>query len=72
MSFSDGLNFGIEAIMGIFIFVIFFTAIAPTAIEFVNNNTGSIVMASAVVLLIGLFVVVLVMGSLKTHFLQSC
>ena len=40
MSFSETVSFGIEGIIGIFIFIIFFGALAPSVIGYIQNNSG--------------------------------
>ena len=62
MGFSDALSFGIEAIIGIFIFVIFFTALAPSVIDYINNNSSSLGLPEATILIFSLLVLVFVVG----------
>lgn len=62
MGLADALNFGIEGIMGIFIFVIFFSALAPTVVDYINNNSASIGLPQATILIFSLLVLVFVLG----------
>ena len=62
MGLGDALNFGIEGVMGIFIFVIFFTALAPSVIDYINNNSTTIGLPQATILIFSLLVIVFVMG----------
>ena len=62
MALGDSINLVIEGIMGIFICVIFFTAIAPTVIDYINNNSASIGMPQATILIFSLIVIVVVLG----------
>jgi len=62
MGLSDALSFGIEGIIGIFIFVVMFSAIAPTIIEYINNNSTVIGLPQATILIISLLVLVFVLG----------
>jgi len=62
MGLSDALTFGIEGIMGIFIFIIFFTSLAPTVIEYINNNSTVIGLPQATILIFSLLALVFVLG----------
>lgn len=62
MGLFDALTFGIEGIMGILIFIIFFTALAPTVIEYINNNSTSIGLPQVTILIFSLLALVFVMG----------
>lgn len=62
MGLSDALNFGIEGVMGIFIFVIFFTALAPSVIDYINNNSTVIGLPQATILIFSLLALVFVLG----------
>jgi hypothetical protein len=62
MGLSDALSFGIEGVIGIFIFVIFFTALAPTIIEYINNNSTVLGLPEATILIFSLIVLVFVVG----------
>jgi hypothetical protein len=62
MGLSDALSFGIEGVIGIFIFVIFFTALAPTIIEYINNNSTVLGLPEATILIFSLLVLVFVVG----------
>jgi hypothetical protein len=62
MGLSDALSFGIEGLMGIFIFVIFFSALAPYIIDYINNNSTSIGLPEATILIVSLLVLVFVLG----------
>jgi hypothetical protein len=62
MGLTDALNFGIEGIMGIFIFIIFFTALAPTVIDYINNNSTSIGLPQVTILVFSLLALIFVLG----------
>jgi uncharacterized membrane protein len=62
MGLSDALSFGIEGIIGIFIFIIFFTALAPTVIDYINNNSTVIGLPQATILIFSLLSLVFVVG----------
>jgi hypothetical protein len=56
------MNLVIEGIMAVFIIVIFFTALAPTVIGYINNNSTYIGLPQATILIFSLIVIVVVMG----------
>lgn len=62
MGVTDSLTFGVEAVIGILIFVIFFTALAPTVIETINNNSTVIGLPQATILIFSLLLLVFVAG----------
>jgi len=62
MGLSDALSFGVEGLIGIFIFVIMFSAIAPMIIEYINNNSTVIGLPQATILIVSLLVLVFVLG----------
>ena len=62
MSFSETLTFGIEGLMGIFIFIIFFSALAPTVIGYIQNNSTVIGLPTATILVFSLLAIVFIMG----------
>ena len=62
MGFSDTISFGIEGIMGIFIFIIFFSAIAPSVIGYINNNSSVIGLPDATILIFSLLAIIFIMG----------
>jgi len=62
MGLNDALTFGIEGVIGIFIFIIFFTALAPTVIGYINNNSTSIGLPQATILIFSLLALVFVLG----------
>lgn len=62
MGLSDALSFGIEGIIGIFIFVVMFSAIAPSVIDYINNNSTVIGLPQATILIVSLLVLVFVLG----------
>ena len=62
MGVSDALNLGIEGVMAIFLFVIFFSALAPSIIGYIQNNSASIGLPTATILVFSLLVIVFVMG----------
>jgi cytochrome bd-type quinol oxidase subunit 2 len=59
---SESLSFGVEAIIGIFIFFILFTSLLPTIIEYINNNSTSIGLPQATILIVSLFGLIFVAG----------
>jgi divalent metal cation (Fe/Co/Zn/Cd) transporter len=62
MGFSDSLTFAVEAIIGVMIFVIFFSALAPTVIGTINNNSSYIGLPQATILIFSLILLVFVAG----------
>lgn len=62
MGLSDALSFGIEGIIGIFIFIIFFSALAPSVIGYINNNSTVIGLPQATILVFSLLALVFVLG----------
>jgi len=62
MAFSDTLTFGIEAVMGIFIFFILFTALLPTIIGYIQNNSTTLGLPEATILIVSLLGLVFVLG----------
>jgi hypothetical protein len=62
LSFSDTVGFGIEGIIGIFIFVIFFGAMAPSVIGHIQNNSSVIGLPEATILVFSLLVILFVLG----------
>lgn len=61
---SESVSFGVEAIIGIFIFFIIFTAFLPTVIDYINNNSASIGLPQVTILIVSLFGLVFVAGML--------
>jgi membrane protein DedA with SNARE-associated domain len=62
MGLSDAATYAIEGLMGIFIFVIFFTAIAPSIIDTINNNSTVIGLPQATILIVSLLLLFFVLG----------
>ncbi len=62
MGFSETLSFGIEGIIGIFIFIIFFSALAPSVIGHIQNNSSSIGLPEATILIFSLLALLFVLG----------
>ena len=62
MSLSNALSFAVEGIIAIFIFIIFFTALAPTVIDYINNNSTVIGLPQATILIFSLLALVFVLG----------
>jgi len=62
MAFSDTLTFGIEAVMGILIFFILFTALLPTIIGYIQNNSTTLGLPEATILIVSLLGLVFVLG----------
>ena len=62
MALGNSVNLVIESIFAVFIIVIFFTALAPTIIDYINNNSASIGLPQATILIFSLIVIVVVMG----------
>lgn len=62
MGLNDALSFGIEGVIGIFVFIIFFTALAPTVIDYINNNSTVIGLSQATILIFSLLALVFVIG----------
>ena len=62
MGMSETLTFAMEGIIGLFIFVIFFSALAPTIIEYINNNSASIGLPSVTILILSLMVLLFALG----------
>ena len=61
---SESVSFGVEAVIGIFIFFIIFTAFLPTIIDYINNNSASIGLPQVTILIVSLFGLVFVAGIL--------
>ena len=61
---EDALGFGMEYIVGILIFVVFFSALAPTIIDYINNNSASIGLPQVAILFLSLMVVFFILGGL--------
>ena len=62
MGMGNTIGLTMEGIMGAFIVVIFFTALAPTVIEYINNNSTVIGLPQATILIFSLIVIVFVIG----------
>lgn len=62
MGMSDVVSYGIEFTIGAFIFIIFFTAIAPTMFEYINNNSTVIGLPSVTILILSLMVLLFILG----------
>jgi len=62
MGFNETLTFGIEAIIGIFIFFIIFTAFLPTLIGYIQNNSSTLGLPEATILVVSLFGLLFVLG----------
>lgn len=62
MAIGNTISLVMEGIMGSFIVIIFFTALAPTVIEYINNNSTVIGMPQATILIFSLIVIVFVIG----------
>jgi hypothetical protein len=62
MGLTDALTFGIEGIMAIFIFIIFFTALAPTVIDYINNNSTVLGLPQVTILVFSLLALIFVLG----------
>jgi len=62
MGMSETMTFAIEGVIGLFIFVVFFSAIGPTIIGYINNNSDVIGLSSVTVLVISLFVLLFALG----------
>jgi len=61
---EEALEYGMTLVVGILIFVIFFSALAPTIIEYINNNSASIGLPQVTILFFSLLVVFFVMGGM--------
>ena len=62
MGLNDALTFGIEGVIGIFIFIIFFSSLAPSVIGYINNNSSVIGLPEATILIFSLLALVFVLG----------
>ena len=62
MGMSDTLTFAIEGVVGLFIFIIFFSALAPTLFEYINNNSTVIGLPSVTILIVSLMVLLFALG----------
>lgn len=62
MSFSETVAFGIEGIIGIFIFIIFFGALAPSVIGYIQNNSSVIGLPEVTILIFSLLGLLFVLG----------
>jgi len=63
MGFSDSLTLGIEIVMGILIFLAFLTALAPTVIGLIQNNSTVIGLPEVTLLVFSLLGLIFVMGA---------
>jgi uncharacterized membrane protein YjfL (UPF0719 family) len=61
---SESVSFGVDAVIGIFIFFIIFTAFLPTLIEYINNNSTSVGLPQVTILIVSLFGLIFVAGML--------
>ena len=62
MSFSETVAFGIEGIIGIFIFIVFFGALAPSVIGHIQNNSAVIGLPEVTILIFSLLGLLFVLG----------
>ncbi len=62
MGVTETLTFGIEAIIGIFIFIIFFSAMSPVVIETIQNNSASMGLPEVTILVFSLLAMLFVLG----------
>jgi len=62
LGFNETLTYGIEAIIGIFIFFIIFTAFLPTLIGYIQNNSSVLGLPEATILIVSLFGLLFVLG----------
>jgi len=62
MGMSETLTFAIEGVVGLFIFIIFFGALAPTLFEYINNNSTVIGLPSVTILIVSLMVLLFALG----------
>ena len=63
-SIEDALEYGITLVIGILVFTIFFSGLAPTVIEYINNNSASIGLPQVSILMFSLLVVIFIVGGL--------
>ena len=61
MGISDALTMGIEGVVAIFIFLIFFGALLPSIIDTINNSTG-IGLPQVTILIVSLLGLIFVLG----------
>lgn len=62
MAVMDGLEFGVNGIIAIFIFIIFFSALAPSVIGYIQNNSSSIGLSETTILIFSLLGLIFVLG----------
>ena len=63
MGMTDALTFGIEGVIGIFIFMVLFTALLPMIIDTINNGSG-VGMPGVTILIVSLLGLIFVAGVL--------
>jgi len=61
MGISDALTMGVEGVVAIFIFLIFFGALLPSIIDTINNSTG-IGLPQVTILIVSLLGLIFVLG----------
>jgi xanthine/uracil/vitamin C permease (AzgA family) len=59
---SESVGFAVEAIIGIFIFFILFSVFLPMIIDTINNNSTTIGMPQATILVVSLLGLIFVAG----------
>ena len=69
MGLTDAATMAIEALMAIFIFSIFFTALLPSIIDTINNGTG-VGLPEATILIVSLMLVLFVVGIIMNLYKQ--
>lgn len=62
MGVTDTLTFAVEGIIAIFIFIIFFSALAPSVIGYIQNNSSTIGLPEVTILIFSLLAMLFVLG----------
>ena len=62
MGVSETLTFGVEAVIAIFIFTIFFSAMAPSVIGTIQNNSTVMGLPEVTILIFSLLGLLFVLG----------
>jgi hypothetical protein len=62
MGVNETLTFAVEGIIAIFIFIIFFTALAPSVIGYIQNNSETLGLPEVTILIFSLLAMLFVLG----------
>lgn len=62
MGLGDAATYAIEGLMAIFIFTIFFTSLLPSIISTINNNSTTVGLPQATILVVSLLLLFFILG----------